>query len=42
MDVIARVARLVLDFPQIEELDINPAFAYPRGISALDIKITVS
>ena len=42
MDVVARVARLVLDFPQIEELDINPAFAYPRGISALDIKITVS
>lgn len=42
IDAVARVARLVLDFPQIEELDINPAFAYPRGISALDIKITVS
>ncbi|MEW5953686.1 MAG: acetate--CoA ligase alpha subunit [Bacillota bacterium] len=42
IDAVARVARLVLDFPQIEELDINPAFAYPRGIAALDIKITIS
>jgi acetyltransferase len=42
MELIARVARLVRDFPEIAELDINPVFAYPRGVSALDIKITIS
>ncbi|WP_242868817.1 acetate--CoA ligase alpha subunit [Desulfotomaculum copahuensis] len=41
-NMITRVARLVLDFPQIAEMDINPVFAYPDGAAALDIKITVS
>jgi acetyltransferase len=36
------VAKLVTDFPEITEMDINPAFAYSQGISALDVKITVS
>lgn len=40
-DFIARVARLVLDFPEITELDINPLFAYPQGVVALDIKLTI-
>ncbi|MEW6522088.1 MAG: acetate--CoA ligase alpha subunit [Bacillota bacterium] len=42
MELIARVARLVRDFPEITELDMNPVLAYPRGVSALDIKITIS
>lgn len=42
VDVIRRVARLVLDFPEITEIDINPLFAYSEGVSALDIKITIS
>ncbi|MBM7854407.1 acetyltransferase [Desulfohalotomaculum tongense] len=42
IDVIARVAKLVLDFPEITEMDINPIFAYEEGLSALDIKITIS
>lgn len=42
IDTIGRVARLVTDFPEITEMDINPAFAYSQGISALDVKITVS
>ena len=42
IDAIGRVARLVTDFPEITEMDINPAFAYSQGISALDVKITVS
>ncbi|WP_027363577.1 acetate--CoA ligase alpha subunit [Desulfotruncus alcoholivorax] len=42
VDIIARTARLVTDFSEITELDINPVFAYPEGASALDIKITVS
>jgi acetyltransferase len=42
MDVVRRAARLVTDFPEITEMDINPVFAYENGVSALDIKITIS
>ncbi|HHU87412.1 MAG TPA: CoA-binding protein [Peptococcaceae bacterium] len=42
VDVIRRTARLVTDFPEINEIDINPLFAYEKGLSALDIKITIS
>lgn len=42
INMIGRVARLVTDFPQIAEMDINPVFAYPDGACALDIKITIS
>jgi len=42
VDVIRRVAALVNDFPEIAEMDINPVFAYEDGLSALDIKITIS
>lgn len=42
IEAIGRTARLVLDFPEITEMDINPVFAYPQGITALDIKITIS
>ena len=38
---IGRVAVLVQDFPTITEMDINPVFAYAKGVAALDIKITV-
>ncbi len=39
---IGRVAQLCRDFPEISELDINPVFAYPDGLSALDVKIRLS
>jgi acyl-CoA synthetase (NDP forming) len=42
IDTISRVARLCIDFPQISEMDINPIFAYERGASAIDVKITLS
>ncbi len=42
IDVIGRVGQLVTDFPEITEMDINPIFAYEKGVSALDIKITIS
>jgi acetyltransferase len=42
VDTVGRVARLALDFPEITELDVNPVFVYPSGISALDVKITIS
>ena len=31
-DLVLRVARLVADFPQIAEMDLNPIFLYPEGI----------
>lgn len=40
-EVIKRVAKLTIDFPEIKELDINPVFVYEDGCSALDIKITL-
>jgi acetyltransferase len=40
--LIYRVGKLVSEFPEITEMDINPVFAYPNGVSALDIKITIS
>jgi len=41
-DVVRRVACLVLDFPEITEIDMNPLIAYSEGVSVLDIKITIS
>lgn len=40
-EAIARVGQLCRDFPEIAELDINPVFAYPKGLSALDVKIKI-
>jgi len=42
VDIIKRTARLVTDFPEITEMDINPLFVYEKGLSALDVKITIS
>ncbi len=41
-EVIQRVAILARDFPEITEIDINPVFAYEKGVAALDVKITLS
>lgn len=40
-EVIGRVAMLVRDFPEISEMDINPLFAYPQGVMAIDVKISI-
>lgn len=42
LGIIGRVAKLAGDFPEINEIDINPVFAYNQGASALDVKITIS
>ena len=36
---IANTSRLAIDFPQIEQLDINPVCLYPEEIYALDTRI---
>jgi len=43
VDVMLRVSQLVTDFPQINEIDINPLFVYEKGKGclALDIKMTI-
>jgi acyl-CoA synthetase (NDP forming) len=37
--VIQSVSRLVADFPQIAEMDLNPVFATPKGATAADVRI---
>lgn len=39
---IQRVAQLALDFPQIEEIDINPLIAYPAGQGALAVDVRMA
>lgn len=42
-EVIERVARLALDQPRIQEIDVNPLIAYPtgRGALAVDVRMVV-
>ncbi|OAT85493.1 acetate--CoA ligase family protein [Desulfotomaculum copahuensis] len=40
-DVLLRLSRLALDFPQIAELDINPLLCHPGGIKAADALIVL-
>lgn len=42
VDVLLRIADLVCEFPQITELDINPLFAGPKGVIAVDARIAVA
>lgn len=40
-DSILRTARLVSDLQQITEMDINPIRVHTKGVTALDVKITI-
>jgi acyl-CoA synthetase (NDP forming) len=40
-DVLARLARLALDHPEIEEVDVNPLFAGPAGVAAADALVVL-
>jgi acetyltransferase len=43
-DMLLRVSQLVMDFPEIVEMDINPVIVYGerKGCYALDVKITLT
>lgn len=41
-DLVARVARLADDLPQVAELDLNPVLVHPAGVVAVDIKVRVA
>ncbi|BBO74028.1 acyl-CoA synthetase [Desulfosarcina widdelii] len=40
-DLIQRLSRLVTDFPQIKELDLNPIMAFEKGAVAVDARIAL-
>jgi acetyl coenzyme A synthetase (ADP forming)-like protein len=40
-DLIVKVSRLVSDFPEISEMDLNPVFATEKGAVAADVRIVV-
>ena len=40
-DVIVKVSKLVSDFPEIVELDLNPVFATKKDAIAADVRIVV-
>jgi acetyltransferase len=42
INVLLRISDLVCEIPEIEELDINPLFAGPDGVIAVDARIMVS
>ena len=40
-ELIQNVGKLVADFPEIAELDLNPVFATPKGAVAADVRIVL-
>jgi acetyl coenzyme A synthetase (ADP forming)-like protein len=40
-DIISKVSKLVTDFPEIHEIDLNPIFATDTGASAVDVRIVL-
>jgi acetyl coenzyme A synthetase (ADP forming)-like protein len=40
-DTIRKVSKLVTDFPQIQEVDLNPIFATEKGAKAVDVRILI-
>ncbi len=41
-EAIERISQLLVDFPEILDIDINPFFVTKDGINAVDVKITIS
>ena len=38
-EIIQRVSQMLVDNPEIGELDINPVFAFPQGAQAADVRV---
>jgi len=39
VDVLRRVSQLAVDFPEIEELDLNPLLAFEDRVVAVDARV---
>jgi len=39
--IIANLSKLLLDYPQIKEVDLNPVRIYERGAAALDVRVVL-
>ena len=42
VETIQRISQLVMDFPAITELDLNPVVALPDGVAAIDLHMTLN
>jgi acetyl coenzyme A synthetase (ADP forming)-like protein len=40
-DIITKVSKLVSDFPEIHEVDLNPIFATEKGARAVDVRMVI-
>jgi acetyl coenzyme A synthetase (ADP forming)-like protein len=40
-DIITKVSKLVADFPEVQEVDLNPIFATEKGARAVDVRIVI-
>ena len=41
-DLLHRLSRLAVDFPEVAELDLNPILAGPTGCVAVDVRIRIA
>jgi acyl-CoA synthetase (NDP forming) len=39
VDILLRVSALLVDYPEIKEIDLNPIMAYPKGAKTVDARI---
>ena len=39
VSILLSTSRLVMDHPEIKELDLNPVLAYPKGAKTVDARI---
>ncbi|MEM0084807.1 MAG: acetate--CoA ligase family protein [Candidatus Methanomethylicia archaeon] len=39
IEALMKTSKLLMDFPKIEQLDLNPIFAYEKGIKVIDARI---
>jgi acetate---CoA ligase (ADP-forming) subunit beta len=37
--ILCNVSKLIMDYPEIKELDLNPVMAYPQGSKTVDVRI---